>query len=127
MTQETAPRLDLMLRARNTSRVGIILAASEEMPSHLGSNVVVPLLLHLSPADDEMLFSRDGLELAYRSSHSLAHGGGSPRVDHSRTQSGTLYIPGREPLYFAGNEQLTIFERLVAAYATSARTFTSAT
>jgi hypothetical protein len=114
----TAQRLDLMLRARNTSGVGIILAASEEMPSHLGSNVVVPLLLHLSPADDEMLFSRDGLELAYRSSHSLAHGGGSPRVDRSSTQSGTLYIPGREPLYLAGNEQLTIFERLVAAYAT---------
>jgi hypothetical protein len=113
-----AQRLDLMLRARNTAGVGIILAASEEMPSHLGPNVVVPLLSHLSPADDEMLFSRDGLELAYRSSLSLARGGGSPRVDRRGTQSGTLYIPGRKPLYLAGNEQLTIFERLVAAYAT---------
>lgn len=114
---KTAQRLDLTLRARNTAGVGVILAASEEMPSHLGPNVVVPLLSHLLPADDELLLSRDGLELAYRSSLSLARGGGSPRVDRSGTQSGTLYIPSREPLYLAGNDQLTIFERLVAAYA----------
>ncbi len=113
---KTAQRLDLTLRARSTAGVGVILAASEEMPSHLGPNVVVPLLSHLLPADDELLLSRDGLELAYRSSLSLARGGGSPRVDRSGTQSGTLYIPSREPLYLAGNDQLTIFERLVAAY-----------
>ncbi|PJN93590.1 hypothetical protein CNY89_19720 [Amaricoccus sp. HAR-UPW-R2A-40] len=32
-------------------------------------------------------------------------------------QSGTLFIPGREPLHLAGNDQLTIFERLVVAAA----------
>ena len=111
----TAQRLDLALRARNTAGVGIILAASKEMPSHLGSNVVVPLLSHLASADEEILFARDGLELAYRNSLSLARGGASPRVVRTGTQSGTLYIPGKEPLHLAGNDQLTIFERLVAA------------
>ena len=112
---KTAQRLDLTLRARNTAGVGVLLAASEEMPSHLGPNVVVPLLSHLSPADDELLFSRDGLELAYRNSLSLARGGVSPRVIRTGTQSGTLYIPGKEPLHLGGNDQLTIFERLVVA------------
>jgi len=79
--------------------------------------VVVPLLSHLASANDEMLFDRDGLELAYRSSLSLARGGVSSRVVRTDTQSGTLYIPGKEPLHLAGNDQLTIFERLVAATA----------
>lgn len=112
---KTAQRLDLALRARNTAGVGIILAASGEMPSHLGPNVVVPLLSHLSPADDELLFARDGLELAYRNSLSLARGGVSPRVVRTGTQSGTLYLPGKEPLHLGGNDQLKIFERLVVA------------
>lgn len=115
---KAAQRLDLALRARNTAGVGIILAASEEMPSHLGSNVVVPLLSHLASADEEILFARDGLELAYRSSLSLARGGVSPRVVRTGTQSGTLFIPGKEPLHLAGNDQLTIFERLVVAAGT---------
>ena len=112
---KTAQRLDLALRARNTAGVGIILAASEEMPSHLGPNVVVPLLSHLASADEEILFARDGLELAYRNSLSLARGGVSPRVVRTGTQSGTLFIPGKEPLHLAGNDQLTIVERLVVA------------
>ena len=113
---KTAQRLDLALRARNTTGVGIILAASEEMPLHLGSNVVVPLLSHLASADEDLLFTRDGIELAYRNNISLARGGVSPRVVRAGTQSGTLYIPGKEPLHLAGNDQLTIFERLVAAF-----------
>ena len=39
-----------------------------------------------------------------------------PRVVRNGTQAGTLYIPGGEPLFLAGNDQLTIFERLVAAH-----------
>lgn len=112
---KTMQRLDLALRARNTAGVGIVLAASEEMPSHLGPNVVVPLLSHLSPANDELLLARDGLELAFRSNLSLARGGATPQVIRTGIQSGTLYVPGKEPLHLAGNDQLTIFERLVAA------------
>ncbi|MFI0846582.1 hypothetical protein [Mesorhizobium sp. IMUNJ 23232] len=112
---KTAQRLDLALRARNTAGVGIILAASEELPSHLGPNVVVTLLSHLTSADAEPVLVRDGVELAYRNGLSLAHGGMSPRVLRSGAQSGTLFLPGKEPLHLAGNEQLTIFERLVVA------------
>jgi hypothetical protein len=112
---KTTQRLDLIVRARNTAGVGIVLAASEEMPSHLGPNVVLPLLSHLSPADDEFLLARDGLELAFRSNLSLARGGATPQVVRTGKQSGTLYVPGKEPLHLAGNDQLTIFERLVAA------------
>lgn len=75
----------------------------------------VPLLSHLASADEEILFARDSLELAYRNSLSLARGGVSPRVVRTGARSGTLFIPGKEPLHLAGNDQLTIFERLVAA------------
>ena len=85
------------------------------MPSHLGPNVVVPLLSHLSSADDEFLLARDGLELAFRNNLSLARGGATPQVIRTGKQSGTLYVPGKEPLHLAGNDQLTIFERLVSA------------
>jgi hypothetical protein len=112
---KTAQRLDLSLRARNTAGVGLILAASEEMPSHLGANIVVPLLDHLASADQEFLFARDGLELAYRNGLSLARGGACAFVNRTGAQSGTLFIPGKEPLHLAGNEQLKIFERLVNA------------
>lgn len=111
----TVERLDLALRARSQPGVGIVLAASEDMPIHLGSNVVVPLLSHLSSGDDEFVLSRDGLELAYRNNLSLARGGATPLVVRTGNQSGTLYVPGSHPLHLAGNDQLTIFERLVAA------------
>lgn len=110
---KTTRRLDLILRARNTAGVGIVLAASEEMPSHLGPNVVVPLLSNLSSIDDEFVLARDGLELAFSNNLALARGGANPIVVRSGNQSGTLYVPGKDPLHLAGNEQLTIFERLV--------------
>ena len=112
---KTVQRLDLALRARNKTGVGIVLAASEEMPTCLGPNVVVPLLSSVSTADDEFVLARDGLELAFRNNLSLARGGATPQVMRSGKQSGTLYVPGKDPLHLAGNDQLTIFERLVAA------------
>jgi len=111
---KTAQRLDLALRARNTAGIGIILAASENMPQHLGANVVVPLLSQLSAAEGDLLFNRDGIEIAYQTGLALAHGGVIPCVVRTDTQAGTLYVPGLIPLPLASNEQLTIFERLVA-------------
>jgi hypothetical protein len=112
---KTVQRLDLALRARHSGGVGIVLAASEEMPAHLGPNVVVPVLSHLAPAGSDCAVARDGLELAWRMNNALARGGAVPQVIRTGKQSGTLYIPGRQPLQLAGNEQLLIFERLVAA------------
>ena len=112
---KTAQRLDLALRARHSGGVGIVLAASQELPAHLGSNVVVPLLSHLASDGSECAVSRDGIELAWRTNNALARGGVAPQVIRTGQHSGTLYIPGRQPLHLAGNDQLTIFERLVAA------------
>lgn len=111
---KTAQRLDLALRSRSTAGVGIVLAASTGVPTCLGPNVVAPLLTNLSLADESGL-ARDRLELAFRSNRSLAHGGDVPQVIRTGTQSGTLYVPGKDPLHLAGNEQLKIFERLVTA------------
>lgn len=113
---QTLRRLDLLLRARSSTGAGIVLAASPEMPGCLGPNVVVPLLANAASKGGELELSRDGLELAYRNGFSLATGGVTPQVVRSTTQSGTLYVPGKAPLHLAGNGQLKIFERLVAAY-----------
>lgn len=113
---KTAQRLDLSLRARNSGGVGIVLAASQDLPLHLGANVVVPLLSHLASAGSEFSVSPDGIELAWRMNNALARGGIAPQVVRTGQHSGTLYIPGRQPLHLAGNDQLTIFERLVAGF-----------
>ncbi len=112
---KTVERLDLALRARNQAGVGIVLAASEVMPSHLGPSVVVPLLSNIAPAEEELVVSRDGLELAFRSNFALARGGATPQVLRSGKQSGMLHVPGKDPLNLTGADQITIFERLVAA------------
>lgn len=111
----TVERLDLTLRARNQSGVGIVLAASEAMPSHLGPNVVVPLLSNIAPAEEEFVLSRDGLELAFRSNFALARGGATPQVLRTGRQSGMLHVPGMDPLALTGAEQILIFDRLVTA------------
>lgn len=112
---KTLERLDLALRARNQAGVGIVLAASPMMPSHLGPNVVVPLLSNIAPEDEDIVVSRDGLELAFRSNFALARGGGAAQVLRSGKQSATLHIPGKDALTLLGKEQIDIFERLVAA------------
>lgn len=109
-------RLDLLLRGYSTSGFGIVLSASPELPSSLGPNVVVPILSHLSDADDEPLLSRGGIELAFRSGRSLAMGGSTPTVRRYGAQSGTLYVPGKPPLHLVGANQITLFERLVEAH-----------
>lgn len=113
---KTARRLDTILRGRQSGGVGIVLAASPELPEHLGPNVVVPLLSYLVADGSDCVIAREGVEIAWRTNHTLARGGDMPRVVRSGTQAGTLYIPGGEPLFLAGNDQLTIFERLVAAH-----------
>lgn len=113
---KTVGKLDLALRARNKAGVGIVLASSAEMPTCLGPNVVVPLLSNVSSEDEEIVLSRDGLELAFQNSFSLARGGATPQVLRSGRQSATLHVPGKDSLNLLGGDQITIFERLVAAH-----------
>ncbi len=112
---KTLARLDILMRARNQAGVGIVLSASADHPAHLGPNVVVPILDHLVPSDDEFVLARDGLELAWRGGRELAAGGEVPRVLKSGPQSATLHVPGKPPLVLTGADQIRIFERLVAA------------
>lgn len=113
---KTISQLDVILRAKNSAGVGIVLCASPEMPGYLGPNIVVPILSNLSPMDEELVIARDGLELAYRNNLTLARGGAIPQVLRSGTQSASLHIPGKDPLTLTGAEQIKIFERLVTAH-----------
>lgn len=108
--------LDIALRSRHRIGPGVVLSSSAAAPICLGPNVVVPILSNLSPAGMEPIVSRDGIELAYRSNSPLARGGSVPRVIRSDTQLATLHIPGKDPVSLTGNDQVTIFERLVNAH-----------
>ena len=112
---KTIGRLDLALRARNNAGVGIVLSAGADNPTYLGPNVVAPILTNLSPESEELVVARDGLELAFRNNLSLARGGATPQVLRSGKQSATLHVPGKDPVTLVGADQITIFERLVAA------------
>lgn len=112
---KTLTRLDQMMRARNAVGVGIVLSASTDGPGYLGPNLVVPVLSCLSSGTDDLLVSRDALELTYRTNRSLARGGATPQVLRSGTQSATLHIPGKASLALTGADQITLFDRLVAA------------
>jgi hypothetical protein len=113
---KTINKLDLLLRGRSNSGFGIVLAASSELPSCLGPNVVVSLLSHLSGEDEEPVLSRTGIEFAFRSGRSLAMGGSTPTIHRYGAQSATLYVPGKAPLSLVGENQIALFERLVAAH-----------
>lgn len=113
---KTLRRLDSALRARNSAGVGIVLSACVATLGCLGPNVVVPLHSALSCEEpDGPVLSRDALELAFRSQRKLAVGGDLPQVLRSGRQSATLHVPGKDPLFLAGNQQIVLFERLVAA------------
>ncbi len=112
---KTVERLDILMRARNQAGVGIVLTASQAKPAYLGPNVIASLLENLAPESEDLVLSRDGLELAWRGGRELAGGGEVPRVLKSGPQSATLHVPGKPPLVLTGADQIRIFERLVAA------------
>jgi hypothetical protein len=114
--QKVLNKLDLLLRGRNNSGFGIVLAAGDGLPSCLGPNVVVPLLPHLSDEENGPVLSRGGIEFAFRSGRSLAMGGSTPVVQRYSNQSATLYVPGKNPLSLVGANQIRLFERLVEAH-----------
>lgn len=113
---KTVGRLDLALRGRKGTGVGIVLSASAEMPGCLGANVVVPLMSIVSSEDEEFMLSRNGIQLAHRNFYSLARGGAAPQVIRSGKHSATLHVPGKDPLNLIGGVQIAIFERLVNAH-----------
>ncbi len=111
-------KLDQLLRARNTSGIGIVLSSSPETLTCLGPNVVVSILSHLEGEGEDCVLSRDAVIQAFNAGRNLAMGGSTVAVLKSETQSASLCIPGKPPLAILGANQIRIFERLVAAHLT---------
>jgi len=109
-------KLDQLLRARNTSGIGIVLSSSPESLTCLGPNVVVPILLHLEKVGEEQELSRDAVIQTFSTGRNLAMGGSTVAILKSEAQSASLCIPGKAPLAILGANQIRIFERLVAAH-----------
>lgn len=112
---KTLNRLDLLLRGQNSVGVGLILSGSADPPRWLGSNVVVPLLTNIVYGDSTSVLAADAIEFEFSAARNLAKGGTRPTVVRNGSHGGTLHIPGKDPLILAGNDQITICERLVAA------------
>jgi len=109
-------KLDQLLRARNTSGIGIVLSSSPATLTCLGPNVVVPILLHLEKVGEERKLSRDAVIQTFSTGRNLAMGGSTVAILKSESQSASLCIPGKAPLAILGANQIRIFERLVAAH-----------
>jgi hypothetical protein len=111
-------KLDQLLRARNTSGIGIVLSASPETLTCLGPNVVVPILSHLEEGDEKQVLSQQAVVQTFNSGRNLAMGGNTVAIHKSDAQSALLCIPGKPPLAILGANQIKMFERLVVAYRT---------
>jgi len=109
-------KLDQLLRARNTTGIGIVLSSSPESLTCLGPNVVVPILSHLEKVGEEQELSRDAVIQTFSTGRNLAMGGSMVAILKSESQSASLCIPGKAPLAILGANQIRIFERLVAAH-----------
>ena len=109
-------KLDQLLRARNTSGIGIVLSASPTIFTCLGPNVVVSILSHLEEEGEKQVMSRDAVVQTFNTGRNLALGGSTVAIHRSGTQSASLCIPGKAPLAILGANQIKIFERLVAAH-----------
>lgn len=113
---KTLNRLDVLLRGQHTAGVGLMLSAGAELPQWLGPNVVVPLLTNVVYGDSTSVLSRESIVFEFSAGRNLASGGNRPTVQRNGSHGGTLHVPGLSPLMLAGDEQITIFERLVTAY-----------
>jgi len=109
-------KLDQLLRARNTSGIGIVLSSSPATLTCLGPNVVVPILSHLEKVGEEQELSRDAVVQILNSGRNLAMGGSTVAIHRAGSQNGTVFVPGKPPLHLLGANQITIFERLVKAH-----------
>lgn len=109
-------KLDQLLRARNTTGIGIVLSSSPATLTCLGPNVVVPIRSHLEKVGEEQELSRDAVIQTFSTGRNLAMGGSTVAILKSEAQSASLCIPGKAPLAILGANQIRIFERLVAAH-----------
>jgi hypothetical protein len=105
--------VETALRSRHTAGPGLVLAVSDEPPQFLGPNVVIALRDLL--LNDGSLGDLDREEMARRfeANRTLATSAQVAQVVRHTPRSGTLIIPGLEPLTLDGAGQIRLFERLV--------------
>lgn len=113
---DTIRTLDMLLRGRNSSGIGMVLSTNEEHPHCLGPNTVVPISSHLTTTGDRQQLDRGSLEFAYRAGRNLAMGSTTPTLHRSGQHTATLVMPGKPPLALTGANQILIFNRLVKAH-----------
>ncbi|TDX26256.1 hypothetical protein [Rhodovulum visakhapatnamense] len=107
--------VETVLRSRHTAGPGLVLAVSDEPPQFLGPNVVIALRDLL--LNDGSLGDLDREEMARRfeANRTLATSAQVAQVVRHTPRSGTLIIPGLEPLTLDGANQIQLFESLVEA------------
>lgn len=103
------------LRSRHTAGPGLVLAVSNDPPRFLGPNVVIALRDLL--LQDGSLGDLDQEEMARRfeANRTLATSAQVAQVVRHTPRSGTLIIPGLDPLTLDGAGQIQLFESLVEA------------
>lgn len=108
-------KLDIALRQRHKSGVGVVLALSEEAPHYLGPNVVVNIrnLMHSDATGIEV--SEQELRRQFDNGRTLVASAQVAQVLRKSTYTGSLILPGRDPLALTTAKQIAIFERLVTA------------
>lgn len=105
-------RLDIELRQRQGGEPGLVFSAGQASPRYLGSNVVVPLIDVVGVEDGVLLLDQASLAAKFDASRTLVANTQVARVKRHQDQSGTLILPGDDPLPLEGANQLTVFERL---------------
>lgn len=105
-------RLDVELRQRQSGGPGLVFSAGEASPRYLGANAVVPLIDVVGVEDGVLLLDQVSLAAKFDASRTLVANTQVARVERHQDQSGTLILPGDDPLPLEGANQLTVFERL---------------
>lgn len=108
-------QLDIALRQKHKSGLGVVLSVSEHAPKYLGPNVVVNLASILSSAEDAIQIDEQELRYQFDAGRTLVSGAQIAQVIRQHTHAGSLVLPGKDPLPLTTAYQLKLFERLVTA------------
>jgi hypothetical protein len=107
--------VETALRSRHTAGPGLVLAVSDEPPRFLGPNVVIALRDLLLGDGILGALDREDMGRRFEANRTLAVSAQVAQVVRHKPSSGTLIIPGLEPLTLDGAFQIRLFERLVEA------------
>lgn len=107
--------LEVELRQRHTSGLGIVLTASEFTQRYLGPNVVLSMLGILAANDTGVKLDMQAIENQFRARRSLVGSSQFAQVIRQSPNAASLFLPGEDPLSLTTANQILFFERLVMA------------